>query len=141
MHPVLQKLLDLGIVRQSDLADVAEGTNLDALPDEQLLDLLVDAGQLTPLQARWIVARGPRSLVLGDYRIDDQVGSGGMGNVYAATHVRLNRRVALKVLKPELTCDDNAVRRFQREVQASARMDHPNIVTVTDAGEVMGRHY
>ncbi|QDU38512.1 Serine/threonine-protein kinase PknH [Maioricimonas rarisocia] len=141
MHPVLRQIVDLGIVRQSDLADVAERADTPTSSLELQLDSLVGAGSLTPLQARRIVDRGPKSLVLGNYVIRDRVGSGGMGDVYEAIHQRLNRRVALKVLKPELTRDDNAVRRFRREVEASARMAHPNIVTVTDAGEADGHHF
>jgi hypothetical protein len=72
---------------------------------------------------------------LAGYRLDGVLGKGGMGVVYEATQLSLNRTVALKVLAPHLS-DDPAFRaRFRREGQIQAAIDHPNIVTVHEAGE------
>jgi serine/threonine protein kinase len=70
----------------------------------------------------------------GKYRIDRQLGAGGMGNVYLATHLGTTRIVALKVIAPRWAADPNFLARFQREAQACGRLRHPNIVNVTDFG-------
>src|SRR3954452_3686063 len=66
-------------------------------------------------------------------------GRGGMGVVYRATDVRLNRQVALKVIAPEFSDDPKFRTRFEREVKAAASIDHPHVVTVYHAGEEQGR--
>lgn len=70
------------------------------------------------------------------YRIDAKLGEGGMGVVYEATQLSLNRKVALKVLPPDLTSDIVFRERFRREGQIQAGIDHPHIVTVHEAGEI-----
>jgi predicted Ser/Thr protein kinase len=78
---------------------------------------------------------------IGPYRIERLIGKGGMGAVYLATHVHLERRVALKVLPENLAKDPEFVQRFRREAVALARLQHPNIVAVHDMGVEAGRHY
>jgi serine/threonine protein kinase len=73
--------------------------------------------------------------VLGSYRVVRWIGAGGMGQVYEALDVRLERPVALKVLPPELGDDPDRLRRFAREARAASALNHPNIVTVYDVGE------
>ncbi len=73
--------------------------------------------------------------ILGDrYRIDALLGAGGMGAVFRAHHLGLKRDVAIKVLHPDLTRDDQLSRRFDREAQSASRLDHPNCVQVMDYG-------
>jgi hypothetical protein len=72
--------------------------------------------------------------VEGRYRLDRLIGKGGMGAVYEASDVRLNRSVAVKILSGGLFGKPDALRRFQREARASARLSHANIVTVYDYG-------
>ncbi len=74
---------------------------------------------------------------LGEYRVVRLIGRGGMGAVYRAVHVRLGREVALKVVPPE-RARAAAAARFQREVSAHGKLDHPNVVRATDAGEADG---
>jgi serine/threonine protein kinase len=69
------------------------------------------------------------------------LGQGGMGVVYKARQARLNRLVALKILSPEREKDPQFAERFEREAQALARLNHPNIVTVYDFGESGGHYY
>ena len=68
------------------------------------------------------------------YRIDKQLGAGGMGNVYLATHLGTTRVVAVKVIAPRWAKEPQFLARFQREAQACGRLRHPNIVNVTDFG-------
>ncbi len=70
----------------------------------------------------------------GTYRIDRQLGAGGMGNVYLATHLGTTRVVAVKVIAPRWAAEQHFIARFQREAQACGRLRHPNIVNVTDFG-------
>ena len=78
---------------------------------------------------------------LGDYQIVREIGRGGMGIVYAAVQTSLDRRVALKVLKPRWFQSPRDVKRFQRESRAIARLHHGNIVEVYGVGEQDGLHY
>lgn len=68
----------------------------------------------------------------GRYRLDTQLGAGGMGTVYAATHLRLDRAVAIKLLKPEVSRDSTLVERFFREARTAASVDSVGIVDVLD---------
>jgi Tol biopolymer transport system component len=75
---------------------------------------------------------------LGHYEVLERIGSGGMGVVYAARDTKLSRKVALKVLPPELAADDPAYARFEREARAVASLNHPNIVQVYSVEEENG---
>lgn len=70
----------------------------------------------------------------GKYRINEQLGKGGMGAVYSAIHLGTERPVALKVIAPQLMKHDEFVERFRREARAAGRLQHPNVVDVTDFG-------
>ena len=80
----------------------------------------------------------PGMILCDRYEILDVVGAGGMSIVYKARDHRLNRNVAIKVLKPEFSNDKNFVTKFRIEAQASAGLTHPNIVNVYDVGEDNG---
>jgi hypothetical protein len=77
----------------------------------------------------------------GGYTIESLLGRGGMGAVYLATHERLARKVALKVIAPDLAHDADFRARFLRESQLAASLDHPNVIPIYDAGEVDGVLY
>lgn len=79
--------------------------------------------------------------VLRDYRILEPLGRGGMGSVYRAVHTRLHKEVALKIISPERRHSPAAARRFEQEMKAVGRLDHPNVVRATDAGEEGGLAY
>ena len=77
--------------------------------------------------------------VIGGYRIDAVLGRGGMGVVYRATQVALGRAVALKVIGPQFATDPAFRERFRQESQLAASLDHPNVITIYEAGEDDGR--
>jgi formylglycine-generating enzyme required for sulfatase activity len=88
------------------------------------------------------VARGKgNELLLHNYVLLDLLGQGGMGQVYKARHTRLKVLRALKVILPQCLSSPTVLARFQREVEASALLEHPNIVHVYDADEWKGVHY
>jgi serine/threonine protein kinase len=102
---------------------------------------LVRQKKLTPYQATLIYQGKPNGLIFGNYVVLDKLGQGGMGTVYKARHQRMGRIVALKVISPAVTKDQNALKRFQREVVAAAKLNHPNIVGAFDADEHKGTHF
>lgn len=83
----------------------------------------------------------PGMFISDRYEIIDKVGSGGMADVYKAKDQRLNRFVAIKILKPEYSTDKSFVNKFRGEAQSAAGLSHPNIVNVYDVGDDSGLHY
>jgi eukaryotic-like serine/threonine-protein kinase len=81
------------------------------------------------------------AVLLGRYRLEDPVASGGMGRVFVATDDRLGRRVAVKLLRESLVDDPRFVERFRREARSVAALNHPSIASVFDYGEEEGRHF
>ena len=75
------------------------------------------------------------------YEIIQTIGEGGMANVYLARDVILDRHVAIKVLRGDLSGDEKVVRRFQRDALAASSLSHPNIVEMYDVGEDNGMYY
>jgi len=75
---------------------------------------------------------------LGQYRILEPLGKGGMGEVFLAEDTRLQRKVALKILAPDLAADPDRRQRFEREARAAAALNHPNIVTIHSVEEIDG---
>src|SRR5947209_6300267 len=75
------------------------------------------------------------TLLSGRYRLDAQVGAGGMSTVYRAFYIVLERAVAIKLMHREIASDSDQLERFRREARAVAQLNHPQIVTVIDAGE------
>ncbi len=78
---------------------------------------------------------------LGPYAIVGSLGQGGMGEVYEARDTRLDRRVAIKTLRPELIADAHARRRFEREAKSLSALSHPNICTIFDVGHHDGHDF
>jgi len=78
---------------------------------------------------------------IGHYRVVGKLGAGGMGEVWEAEDSKLKRRVALKVLPADLAASDERLQRFQREAEAVAALNHPNIVTIHSVEEAAGVHF
>jgi response regulator RpfG family c-di-GMP phosphodiesterase len=106
-------------------------------PDlETLLDRLVTHGLLTHYQAHRLLAGREFGLVLGNYRVLDRLGAGGMGVVYRAEHVLLRRPAAIKVLSLTPDQDTRLLLRFRAEMRAVGALRHPNVVAPLDAGQM-----
>ena len=80
--------------------------------------------------------------IAGRFRIERELGTGGMGTVYLATHLDLERPVAVKIIKPEFAADTDVAERFLREARTMAKLRHPNAAMIFDAGNLPdGRHF
>ena len=136
----LSRLDASGLVEPEALRALAE-----RLPATQrgrvLARFLVEEGLLTRFQAEHLLVGRTSGFILGQYRILDEVGRGGMGRVFKAEHTTMRRVVALKVLAAHLTRTERARQLFQREVRAAARLVHPHIVTAFDANQAEDRCY
>jgi serine/threonine protein kinase len=136
----LDRLGKSGLVSPEELAALA-----DRLPITEragvVAKALVEQGVLTRFQAERLLAGRTSGFILRQYRILDQLGKGGMGRVYKALHQTMNRIVALKVLSPQLMETERAQKLFLREMQAVARLSHPNLVTAYDADHKDNRYY
>ncbi|MBY0523187.1 MAG: serine/threonine protein kinase [Gemmataceae bacterium] len=124
-----------------------ESTQLEGLQPGQftnpreLAKELLQRDWLTPYQVNQLLQGCGDELVLGPYLLLERLGEGGIGQVFKARHRRLNRVVALKVIRKELLTDPEVVGRFQREIQVVSRLDHPNVVHAYDAGVLGQTHF
>jgi serine/threonine-protein kinase len=89
----------------------------------------------TPLQAQHTEDRLAGRVLSGRYRLLERLGQGGMGAVYRAHHILMDKAVAVKVLRQELASDAEAVARFHREARSASKLDHEHIIRVTDFGQ------
>ncbi|MDT4954958.1 MAG: eukaryotic-like serine/threonine-protein kinase [Acidobacteriota bacterium] len=81
-------------------------------------------------------------IIAGRFRIECEIGTGGMGTVYRATHLGLERPVAVKIIKPEFAFDPDVADRFMREARTMAKLRHPHAAMIFDAGNLPdGRHF
>jgi serine/threonine protein kinase len=134
----LQNLSDSGLWSQQEVEKWMQdlgGAVTDAADGTTLAQLLATSGKLTAFQAAGICERRFSELLIGNYEVLDRIGAGGMGTVFKARHRRMKRVVGVKVLSRNLGQTPSFVQRFQREVEAVARLTHPNIVMAFDADE------
>ncbi len=92
--------------------------------------------------AQWHAEEQTQSMIgrqISHYQILSLLGAGGMGEVYLAQDTNLRRKVALKLLPAQFTANENRVRRFVQEAQAASALNHPNIITIYEIGQVEGR--
>lgn len=102
---------------------------------------LIRRGWLTPYQVNQIFQGRGSDLLLESYVLLERLGEGGMGQVFKARNWKLDRLVALKLIRKERLNNQEVVRRFQREVRAAAQLNHPNVVHAYDCGECSDRHF
>jgi serine/threonine-protein kinase len=136
----LANLRQSKLVSPEQMARVAP--KLPTLNDGQAVArALINGGILTRFQAELLLANRVNGFFLGQYKILDQLGRGGMGRVFRAEHQTMSRVVAIKVLAAHLVKTPRAQQLFQREVRAAAKLVHPNIVTAFDANQIGERCY
>lgn len=139
-RPFREVALASGLVTAADLdaaeAEVCRRTGGGAPPPEQfdkaVAKVLVEQGKLTPFQARELLA-GRTRFKLGQYTVIDEIGRGGMGQVFKAEHALMGRHVAVKVL-PRKKATPESEAAFRREMRILGRLDHENVVRAFDAG-------
>jgi response regulator RpfG family c-di-GMP phosphodiesterase len=134
---LLNRLLDGWVVLPEDWEETPDAVRaeLASLPTpDPLLTRLVDHHLLTPYQTECVRRGMEAELVLGQYRLLEPIGRGGMGAVYRAEHVHLRREVAVKVLSRSMGANPRLSHRFYAEARAVSRLQHPNIVACLDAG-------
>ncbi len=102
------------------------------------------AGPAVNVAAEWLARQEEVETVsgrIGAYEVLSLIGRGGMGEVYLAHDTRLGRKVAVKLLRPALTSNPDAVRRFEQEARAASSLNHPNIVTIYEIGDLRERRF
>jgi serine/threonine protein kinase len=139
----VQQLTSIDLLSADELRPLLDrlGSERDANAAERLAKDLIREKKLTAFQAQAALQGKAKNLVLGNYLILEKLGQGGMGMVLKARHKRMDRVVALKILSAKALQSPDAVKRFSREVQAAAKLHHPNIVTAFDADEAHGTHF
>jgi serine/threonine-protein kinase len=126
----------VALLEREELAPIVEELHTSTHAGSNVLFLLIGAG--LAIYGTYIL-NGLRCELheakkFGQYHIRDRIGSGGMGEVYLAEHQLLKRPCALKLIRPEAGEDPIALARFEREVQAAARLSHPNTIEIYDYG-------
>src|SRR5215467_4032999 len=118
--PAFRSEVESLLARESDARDFIESPALE-------------------VAARMVQGLKPESVVgqqIGPYRVISLLGIGGMGEVYLAEDERLGRRVALKLLPAYLTRVEDSMRRFRQEARAASALNHPNIITIYEIGQI-----
>ena len=131
----LQRLFDSGILAEQNLNAVEEAKTRHQNVESFIQDL-IESKLLTKFQAEQIIAGKGESLAFGKYIIQEKLGAGGMGQVYKAFHPEVAKLVAIKVILPQGKFDTESIKRFEREVKASEKLVHPNIIAVLDSGRI-----
>ena len=139
----IERLTDSGLLSAPGDRHISAAVAPERQPKDvqQFAKVLVQQGKLTRYQAEAVYQGKTKGLVFGEYTVLDKLGEGGMGVVLKAQHRRMKRTVAIKVLSASAMKQAGSVERFHREVEAAAKLSHPNIVTAYDASEHQGMHY
>ena len=140
LETFLSQLSESGILSDQKLRAAAHKKS-GHQDGESLAREMIKSGHLTKYQAEQILGGKGKNLCMGQYVLLGKLGAGGMGQVYKAYHPGMERVVAIKVILAKGKIDEESVRRFEREVKAAAKLSHPNIITVYDAGNANGRHF
>jgi serine/threonine protein kinase len=138
--PIATSKTLVGVLERVPLlsADQQAALNRELLPGcsdpQSLARQLLQRGWLTPYQINRLLADRAGELVVGPYILLERLGEGGAGQVFKARHQHMNRLVALKLVRKDALADKETVGRFQREIQALAQLEHPNVIHAYDAG-------
>ena len=135
---LLQRVEELRLLPEGTRAAIRETLTTSDGPN--VARSLLEQG-LTSYQLLMLCEDRGNELLLGDCLLLEPIGEGGMGRVYKARQLTMDRIVAVKVLNPRTFDSEQGVQRFRREVRTAAQLNHPNIVSAYDAGEDADRHY
>jgi serine/threonine-protein kinase len=147
VRPVMPTVAELvHALRSGLLLDPARQAELPALQGRcadtrALAGELLRRNWLTAFQVNQLLLGRDSDLTLGPYVLLERLGEGGAGQVFKARHQKMNRIVALKLLRKELLSDAEVVGRFYREIQIVSQLDHPNVVRAYDAGPAGATHF
>jgi serine/threonine-protein kinase len=137
---LIEALRQFRLVSSSQLDGIKE--KLRKFPDARALALdMVKAGWLTPYQVNQLFRGKGQELVLGPYVLLERLGEGGVGHVFKARHIHMQRLVAIKFLRSDKMAHGEVVGRFYREIQAVSQLVHPNVVLAHDAGPAGKTHF
>jgi len=134
----------VGFLQEKELLTPGQVQQLSANGPLELGAFIREAARrqwLTAYQVNRIASGHPEELIVGAYRLLEPIGEGGMGKVFKARHVRMDRIVGLKIIPEEYLGNATALSRFYREVRAVAQLSHPNIVTAYEANQEGRTHY
>src|SRR5262245_65659566 len=133
LNDLVDALRKFHLLDQRHLRSVSaqiQGAKADA---RTVCQKLMQQGLLTPFQVNQLLQGKVHELLLGSYVLLERLGEGGMGSVFKARNWKLNNVVAVKVMRKERMANENAVRRFQREIRSAAQLNHPNLGKAVDA--------
>jgi serine/threonine protein kinase len=137
---LIESIRNQGLLEGAALRD-AQTLAEQSIDPQEIAAELVRRQRLTQYQADELLQGRAEHLVLGSYVLLEPIGEGGMGQVFRARQKVLQRECALKIIRKDRLQSDEAVERFLREARVAARLKHPNIVAIYDAGVVNGVHY
>src|SRR5262249_4840710 len=130
VRQVLEDALGLPIEQRSAFLDRACSTDASLRRDVESVLVVAEEADSNVLPSSAIPATLTKGTRMGDYEVQSLLGSGGMGEVYRAHDLQLDRDVAVKVLPAFLSSDRHRLRRFEQEARAAAALNHPNILAV-----------
>ena len=136
-----QSLSSSGVMSADELGTFTDSLDPQPKDAQELAKELVRSRKLTKFQAQVAYQGKARGLVFGEYVVLDKIGEGGMGQVFKARHRQMKRTVAIKLLPPKAVETPEAAQRFEREIEAAAKLIHQNIVTAFDAGKANGNYF
>jgi serine/threonine-protein kinase len=129
------------LLEPAQLEEVASHLQSQFPEPRALAGELLRRDWLTPFQVNQLFKGKGEELLLGSYVLLKRLGEGGMGEVYKARNWKLGKTVALKLIRKQRITDSDMLRRFQREVRATAQLNHPNVVHAYDCDEAGGKHF
>jgi len=138
---LMQEVRDLQLLEETQLHQLDRHVQRSCPEARLLARHLLQRGWLTAYQVNQLLQGRGAGLLFGSYVLLERLGEGGMGRVFKARQRKLERTVAIKVLRKDLLGDTQAMQRFQREIYAMAQLAHPNIVLALDAGEFNGQQF
>ncbi|RME76673.1 MAG: serine/threonine protein kinase, partial [Planctomycetota bacterium] len=141
-----QVALANGMITQEQLTECLDSQELleQMNMQESLSNILLKKGYMSKDQVEIILqmmGKKTEATKIGGYEILEKLGEGGMGMVYKAKQINMDRIVALKILSPSFAKDPSYIERFFREARSAGKLDHPNIVRGIDVGEAEGYYY